>query len=80
MKFTHLRISLLVIFGMLAITTTAQISPLDYGLREATNGIERYYALYKAHSEAISRGTTVSYEGISSLDIELPPDFKCTVS
>ena len=77
MKITHLRISLLVIFGMLAIATTAQISPLDYGLREATNGIERYYALYKAHSEAISRGTTVSYEGISSLDIELPPDFKC---
>ncbi len=61
---------------MMTIVATAQISPLDYGLRDATTGIERYNALYKAHSEAISRGTTVSYEGIRQLDIELPPDFK----
>ena len=71
------RLLLSFVFGMMTLATTAQISPLDYGLREATTGIERYQALYKAHSEAISRGTTVTYEGITSLEIELPSDFKC---
>ena len=71
------RLLLSFVFGMMTLAATAQISPLDYGLREATTGIERYQALYKAHSEAISRGTTVTYEGITSLEIELPTDFKC---
>lgn len=53
--------------------TCQTVSPLDYGLREATSGMGRYYALYNAHSEALQRGVEVSYEGIDSLDIELPP-------
>jgi len=50
------------------------VSPLDYGLREATTGVARYYALYTAHTEAVNRGIdTVSYAGIDTIDLELPP-------
>ena len=52
------------------------VSPLDFGLREATTGIGRYYALYNAHCEARDRGVEVSYDGIDSLDIELPPAWR----
>lgn len=52
------------------------ISPLDYGLREAQTGIERYYALYNAHCDAINKDLPVSYTGIGTLEIELPQDFK----
>ena len=49
------------------------VSPLDYGLREATSGIGRYFALYNAHRAALDRGCEVSYAGIDTLHIELPP-------
>ena len=52
------------------------VSPLDYGLREATTGIGRYYALYNAHTEALARGTTVNYAGIDTLELELPPAWR----
>jgi hypothetical protein len=54
----------------------AQISPFDYGLREAISDTDRYWALYQAHAEAVARGLEVSYEGIDTLEIELPADFK----
>ena len=54
----------------------AQVSPLDYGLREATTGIGRYYALYNAHSDARDRGIGVSYAGIDTIDLELPPAWR----
>ena len=54
----------------------AQISPFDYGLRETTSDTDRYWALYQAHAEAVARGLEVSYEGIDTLEIELPADFK----
>ncbi len=54
--------------------TADVVSPLDYGLREATTGVARYYALYTAHTEALNRGIdTVSYAGIDTIDLELPP-------
>lgn len=63
----------------IALTAAAQtaVSPLDYGLREATTGIGRYYALYNAHSDAVSRGIdTVSYAGIDTIDLEMPPGWR----
>jgi hypothetical protein len=54
----------------------AQISPFDFGLREAQNGIDRYRALYDAHVNALAHGQEVSYEGIDTLEIVLPPDFQ----
>ena len=57
-------------------TAMAQISPFDFGLREAESDTARYWALYHAHTEALARGLEVSYEGIDALEIELPADFK----
>lgn len=52
-----------------------KVSPFDYGLREAQTGIERYWSLFKAHTDALSKGLEVSYEGIDTLELELPPNF-----
>ena len=54
----------------------AQVSPLDYGLREATSGMGRYFALYNAHVDALYQGLEVNYDGIDTLEIELPPNWK----
>ena len=54
----------------------AQISPFDFGLREAVSDTDRYWALYHAHEEALARNIPVSYEGIDTLEIALPSDFK----
>ena len=59
------------------LTAAAQsVSPLDYGLREATSGMGRYFALYNAHVDALARGMEVDYTGIDTLALELPPSFK----
>lgn len=52
------------------------ISPFDYGLREASGGMGRYFALYNAHVEALRRGVEVDYSGIDTLELELPPSWK----
>lgn len=54
----------------------ASVSPLDYGLREATTGIGRYYALYNAHTDALYRGVEVSYAGIDTVHLELPTGWR----
>jgi len=56
-------------------SAAGKISPFDFGLREAQTGIERYWSLFNAHTYALANGLEVSYEGIDTLDIELPPDF-----
>lgn len=68
--------ALLMLIGSLNFPVMAQISPFDFGLREATDGIDRYWAMYNAHTEAIAHGTSVTYAGIDTLDIELPPDYQ----
>ena len=55
------------------------VSPFDYGLREAKNGEERFWALYNAHSDALKKGAQVDYSGIKQLDIEIPGDEKSIV-
>ena len=52
------------------------VSPLDYGLREATTGMGRYFALYNAHVDALARGVEVDYTGIDTLELELPPAWR----
>ena len=54
----------------------AQVSPFDFGLREAASDTDRYWALYHAHTEALARNLPVSYKGIDTLEIALPADFK----
>lgn len=63
-------------FTLLSTPMMAQISPFDFGLREATNGIDRYWALYNAHVEARALGLEVNYAGIDSLELDLPPNFQ----
>lgn len=50
----------------------ADINPLDYGLREAHNGIERYKVLLKCHKDAISKGLGINYTGIDTIRLEIP--------
>lgn len=64
-------------FMAIASTLAAQsLSPLDYGLREATTGIERYQALYNTHVEALKQGLPVSYDSIDTLELEMPAEWK----
>lgn len=69
---------------------TGSISPLDYGLAEATTGEARYEALYNAHCAAVAFGLPLDYSGVGTVEltvssgsksIPLPPqtDFKGTV-
>lgn len=53
-----------------------ELSPYDFGLSSAKNGIDRYNVIYKTHSAAIAAGVSVSYKGITSLDLEVPPNAK----
>ena len=53
---------------------TKNVSPLDFGLKKATNGEERFMALYKAHSYAINNGMGVDYKGIDRIDVTIPKD------
>ena len=48
----------------------------DYGLNTAHNGEERFEVLRKAHVDAVRSGATISYKGISQLEIEIPKDAK----
>lgn len=75
-SFVRKAVLLTVLFNTLICMVMAQISPLDFGLREAQTGTDRYRALYAAHVAALANGLEVSYEGIDTLDIELPPDFQ----
>lgn len=65
-------LGILGLFGQLH----AQVSPFDYGLREATGGMSRYFALYNAHVAALQQGVEVDYSGIDTLELELPPSWR----
>lgn len=52
------------------------LSPLDFGLLQAENGMERYNCLYLTHCAALEAGVNVTYKGIDSLDIEIAKDAK----
>ena len=48
------------------------ISPLDFGLLEAKNGVERYNVMLKCHQEALRIGVEVDYSDIQEIQIEVP--------
>lgn len=50
------------------------INPLDFGLREARSGEERYWVLFKTHEAAKQYGWKVSYKGISEIELNIPSD------
>lgn len=50
------------------------ISLLDEGINDAKTGIERYWLIYNTHKKAKAKGTTVSYQGLKEIQIEIPPN------
>ena len=48
------------------------LSPFDFGLSSAQNGIERYKALLNTHRAALKAGVNVDYSGIDTIRIEIP--------
>lgn len=67
-----LLISLLLNYYIIAVAIPKVISPKDYGLNDAKNGVERYYVLLRCHKDALSKGYGVSYKSIKEIDIEIP--------
>ena len=66
---------------LLALITAAaygkdKISLEDYGWASLKSGVQRAKVLYDAQSAAIKAGTCVDYSGITSISIEISPDFK----
>ena len=55
-------------------TQAKTYNPLQYGLNNAHSGVERYWVLYKTHELAKNNNGKVIYNGIDSLDIEIPRD------
>ena len=52
------------------------LNPLDFGLREAADGKERYAALYACHKEAFAKHRPISYAGIDTIVLEIPDTAK----
>lgn len=50
------------------------VNPLDYGLKMAKSGEERYYALKRCHEDAANRGFDISYNGIDRIELTIPKD------
>ena len=48
------------------------VSPFEYGLAKANNGIERYQVLLKTHQAAVAAEVNVDYTGIDTIEIEIP--------
>ena len=48
------------------------LSPIQFGLLDAKNDLERYHVLLECHKEAVKQQKGVCYEGIGSIVIELP--------
>lgn len=63
---------LLLMLPMLVVAQT--VNPLDYGLREAQTGEERFYALKRCHEDAVKRGMNITYKGINEIQITVPKD------
>lgn len=53
-------------------TAIQTINPIQYGLKKAKTGEERYYVLHRTHKEAQQLGVGVSYAGIKEIQIEIP--------
>lgn len=54
----------------------ASVSPNEFGLKNAKDGIERYWSLYRTHCEALKLGTDVDYSGIDNIQLTIPQDAK----
>ena len=58
----------------LLLADSAQTIPLRQRLGGTADPLQVYQTILRAHQEADSAGTTVSYEGIDTLRLAIPPD------
>ncbi|MGN0066821.1 MAG: hypothetical protein ACI38V_04240 [Bacteroides sp.] len=70
-----------IIFHMLFLTAVVKseqkvISPLQFGLKNAKTGEERYWILYQTHKEAANNGYHIKYDGIDTIKIDIPHNAK----
>ena len=63
---------LLLLYVSLSSFAMKVISPIDYGLKDAKNGVERYNILMRCHQDAIAHGYGISYRGIKVIDLDVP--------
>ena len=68
------RLLTLVLLLMSLSVAAKTVNPLDYGLRTAKTGEERYYALKRCHEDAVKHGYNISYKGIREIQISVPQD------
>ena len=68
------RLLTLVLLLMSLSVVAKTVNPLDYGLRTAKTGEERYYALKRCHEDAVKNGYSISYKGIGEIQISVPKD------
>ena len=52
------------------------LSPYDFGLAAAKDGVETYRVLLKTHEAAVAQGCNVTYKGIEYLELDIPADAK----
>lgn len=68
------RLLTLVLLLMSLSVAAKTVNPLDYGLRTAKTGEERYYALKRCHEDAVKHGYNISYKGIREIQISVSQD------
>lgn len=52
------------------------LSPIQFGLLKAHDGVERYEVLLRTHQTAIESNRSVSYAGIDIVELEIPDNAK----
>ena len=65
-------LSIFILVSSISLSAKKVVTPLNYGLLTAKNGIERYGILLKCHQDAVKNGYDVSYNGIESIYLEIP--------
>lgn len=69
-----MRILYLPFIMIMALTSLSakNISPIQFGLKDAKTDLERYDVLLRTHKAAIVQNCGVTYKGIKRIDIEIP--------
>ena len=76
-KSVHIAIFCLIFLGCLKPSYSRTdgiqcLSPIQFGLLDAKNDLERYQVLLKCHKEAVKQQKGVNYKGIGTIVVELP--------
>ena len=76
MKKTVLFIILLIINIAAPLVAQQVVNPLDFGLRQARDGKERYAILHATHQYAYDHRLPITYAGIDTIDLDVPDGAK----